>query len=885
MAQLVRAFRVRGHFRANLDPLGLADVPEEDHLELHVHNYGFSEAELDMVLDVSSLGRAMGMTFAENGLLSATSMSVRELYRRLKEIYCGNIGFEYMHIPDVDKCNWIRERIETLKPIEISSEERNTILNRLTWADHFERALAKKYTTAKRFGLEGAESFIPGLKALIDTSCDAGVESVVLGMPHRGRLNVLSSVMKKPLEMIVAEFAGSSASGVGTFSGDVKYHLGYSNNREINGKTLHMSLLPNPSHLETVNTVVLGKTRAKNYYNKCTDGSKSMSILLHGDAAFSGQGVVYETLGLGALQGYSTGGTVHIIVNNQVGFTTDPHCSRSSPYCSDIAKSVNAPVFHVNGDDPEAVVRAFQLAAEYRAEFLSDVVLDVVCYRQHGHNETDEPAFTQPLMYKVIRSKPSVLQTYGQSLQDKKLMTAEEVEAVSLRVSQSISDRLEASKTYQPPSLDLLKGAWAGIVDQDVHAAARDTGADTAHLQDVGDRVTSLPEGFALHPRLVGVVEKKRQAIAAGTGLDWSAGEVLAFGSLLAEGIHVRLSGQDVERGTFSHRHCVIHDQKTGAEHTPLNAMGFEGQQNLCVHNSNLSEYGVMGFELGYSMENPNALVIWEAQFGDFANGAQIMIDQYLSSMEDKWKRQSGLTLLLPHGYDGMGPEHSSARLERFLQLSSADLDNFPTFNPDRCSVQQTNWQVITPTTPANIFHALRRQVHRAFRKPLIVMSPKSLLRLPEAQSELSEFGPGTRFVEVYEDSHPSLVADEKVRKLVVCGGKVYYDLAKGRKDKGIDDIAIVRIEQINPFPFFKMAELISKYPNAEVVWCQEEPKNQGAYFFAETALRTTAIQGCGRPESFDVVYAGRNAMSSTSTGSASVHKSEQAALVDAALA
>jgi len=883
VAQLIRGFQVRGHFVASLDPLKIQKSQPQPAKELELSNYGFSEADLDTKLDMQSLTGMLNS--APVGFLSMNNITIRQLYHRLKEIYCGHIGYEYMHIPDVEKCNWLRSKIETLVPLEYTAEQRVTILDRLTWADHFERALAKKYSTAKRFGLEGAESFIPGMKAIIDTSSGAGVESVVMGMPHRGRLNVLASVVRKPLEMILHEFDGTLRDEEeGQFSGDVKYHLGLSHNRKVGDRNMHMTLMANPSHLEAVAPVVVGKTRAKQFLAGDTNGSKSMALILHGDAAMSGQGIVFETFGLGSLEMYGTGGTIHVVVNNQVGFTTDPHNSRSSPYCSDVAKSVNAPIFHVNGDHPEDVVRVCELAAEFRAKFLSDVVIDIVCYRQHGHNEIDEPSFTQPLMYKNIRSKPSVLETYSKYLESTGKMTKATIDQISSKITENILGKFEAAKTYVAPDRETLGGAWGQMYRRTKYSPKQSTGVEAATLRALGTKICELPAGFNIHTRLKGVNDKKMQSMQTGEDLDWACGEGLAFATLLAEKTHVRLSGQDVERGTFSHRHSVLHDQKDGHKITPLNNLGVP-QAKFSVCNSNLSEFGVLGFELGYSMEHPNALVMWEAQFGDFVNGAQIMIDQFISSQEDKWLRQSGLVMLLPHGYEGMGPEHSSCRLERFLQLCDTDLDSYPKQDPNVCLLQQTNWQVIYPTTPANIFHALRRQVHRNFRKPLIVMSPKSLLRHPLAKSTFADMAPGTMFTPVYFENSPGMVPDSQVRKLILCTGKVYYDLIAERSKQSTHDVAIVRLEELNPFPFHIVAQVVKRYKNAEVVWCQEEPKNQGAYFFTDSAIRTSAVYGAGRPASFHVKYAGRKAMASTATGSAKTHTKEQNQLIADALA
>lgn len=871
--QLVRAFQVRGHFLSDLDPLGLSSPSRVHPQELELGFYGFSEADLDREIDFSSV---QGLEALEGFVgKNRGKITLRQLYTRLKQTYCGRIGFEYMHIPYVDQCNWIRNKIETREQMVYNREEKLQILNRLGWADHFERFLATKYNLAKRFGLEGGESVIPGLKALIDRSAELGVDSVVMGMPHRGRLNVLASVIKKPMEAILCEFQGRHDDENWLGSGDVKYHLGLSHDRPVgkDGKSIHLSLLANPSHLEAVDPVVCGKTRAKQFYKNDTEHSKVMGILLHGDAAFAGQGVVYETMGLMDLAEYSTGGTIHVVVNNQIGFTTDPVKARSTPYCTDVAKAFNAPIFHVNGDDPEAVVQAHELAAEWRSKFKRDVVLDVVCYRKHGHNEVDEPSFTQPLMYQKVAKKTSTFDLYAKQLIAEKAITEDDVKILSNKINETLEKSFEASKTYKKNQADWLSSRWTGFYSPRVYSQPQNTGVEKAKLKEVGSKLTALPKGFTIHNRLKAIMEKKKQAIETEKDIDWGTAEALAFGSLLAEGTHVRLSGQDVERGTFSHRHSVVHDQKTGDKYTSLNHLA-NNQAHLTVSNSHLSEFGVLGFELGYSLENPNALVLWEAQFGDFANGAQVMIDQFISSGEDKWLRQSGLVMLLPHGYEGQGSEHSSARLERFLQLCSDHPDQLPDPQQPK-AIQSINMQVCNITTPANYFHVLRRQIYRLFRKPLVIMSPKSLLRAPQARSDLSEMASGTRFMPVIPE-HESLT---NVRRHIFCSGKVYYDLLARRIEKGIKDVAITRVEQIAPFPYYQVAEEAKRFPNAEIVWCQEEPMNMGAWFYTaprlETALRETKRN---RPR-----YVGRAPSASPATGLYSIHNREtDAFLTDA---
>ncbi|KAI8999917.1 thiamine diphosphate-binding protein [Hyaloraphidium curvatum] len=769
------------------------------------------------------------------------------------------------------------------------------ILAWLTWGDKFESYLAKKYPFTKRFGLEGAESLIPCLEAILERGTELGIETAILGMPHRGRLNVLANVMKKPMYKMFAEFEdkkGTQNNEDVEGSGDVMYHLGASTDRVMaSGKEIHLSLVSNPSHLEAVNPVVIGKTRAKQFWDDDYMFEKSMSILMHGDAAFAGQGVVAETINLNDLPDYTVGGCIHIVVNNQIGFTTNPKFSRSSPYPTDIAKGFQAPIFHVNGDDPEAVVWAAEAAMDFRQTFRDEVVIDIFSYRRHGHNEIDEPMFTQPIMYKKIARTPSTLEQYRETLLKEGTFdqgTIAEVEAKYMALCNSQYD-MTSQAAYEPPS-DWLKDSWSAMLKPSQLATRQETGVPTEVLKEVGIMATDVPSNFRPHRKIQQIYDARRKMYQTGKALDWGAAETLTFGSLLNEGYHVRLSGQDCERGTFSHRHAVIYDQETEARHCALANISRKptGMSNFTVVNSSLSEYGVMGFEYGYSLENPNALVIWEAQFGDFVNGAQIMIDQFVSSAEHKWYRQSGLVLLLPHGFEGQGPEHSSARLERFLQAVNEEPTEFPEYDSlDPAAISATlmkqtqniNMVVANPTTPANLYHLLRRQVHRMFRKPLVMMSPKSLLKAPYCVSDLEEFGPGKRVMNVIPDQLPDLVDGDKVRQVIFCTGKVYYDLTKARDKNSFKDVAIVRIEQLSPFPFLHVLIEMNKYPNAELVWCQEEPRNQGAWSFVRPRLLLTKTESAGKP-AIEIRYAGRAPSAAPATGSKKKHYAELEAFV-----
>eukprot|EP00877_Chromochloris_zofingiensis_P000629 jgi/Chrzof1/10567/Cz05g03220.t1_OGD[v5.2] len=902
---LVRAYQVNGHFAAKLDPLGLDTRPPNPELDPAL--YGFSEADLDREFFLGTWNMA--------GFLSENRpiRTLREILQRLRETYCGPIGYEYMHIPDRERCNWLRERIETPEPVRFSKQKKLHILDRLAWSDMFETFLANKFTAAKRFGLEGAETLIPGMKCMIDRATDLGVQSIVIGMPHRGRLNVLANVVRKPMAQIFSEFSGkglASPEGEYAGSGDVKYHLGTSYNRPtVSGKMVHLSLMANPSHLEAVDPAVLGKTRAKQYFSDDHGRSHNMGVLLHGDGAFSGQGIVFETLDLSELPDYTVGGTIHLVVNNQVAFTTDPKESRSSPYCTDVAKALHCPIFHVNGDDVESVVRVCELAADWRQQWKGDAVVDLVCYRKHGHNEIDEPMFTQPLMYKKIRAHKNAHQQYVEKLLAEGTLSKEEVQRIHDRIQTIMNEQFEKAHEYKPNAKDWLASHWEGFMSPAQMSKIRNTGVKMDLLKSLGMAITELPQTFTPHRQIKKVYEQRRHMIESGEGVDWATAEALAFATLLAEGNHVRLSGQDVERGTFSHRHAVIHDQNTGDKYIPLaHLFPDEKPGQFTVANSSLSEFGVLGFELGYSMESPNSLVLWEAQFGDFANSAQIMFDQFICSGEAKWLRQTGLVCLLPHGYDGQGPEHSSARLERFLQMSDENPYEMPKIDEKEwfggghlgTQIQKTNWQVVNCTTPANYFHVLRRQIHRQFRKPLIVMSPKLLLRHAKAKSNLDEFDDmpddqgivGVRFKRVIMDDTGLLPKDRGFRppqepeykRIVFCSGKVFYELHAERENlKKENEVAIVRVEQLAPFPFDLVRRELYRYPNADVTWCQEEPMNMGAYFHVQPRL-DSCMRAEGRPSTGRINYAGRPPSASPATGFGQVHQQEQAKLVHEAL-
>jgi len=859
---LIRAYRMRGHFHAKLDPLGI-EAPR-DREELDPRSYGFTEADSDRKI---FLDHVLGLEYG----------TLREIVAICERTYCQTLGVEFMHITNAAQKAWIQERIEGPdKEISFTREGRRAILNKLVEAEGFEKFCDTKFTGTKRFGLDGAESLIPALEQIIKRGGNLGVKEIVVGMPHRGRLNVLTQVMGKPHRALFHEFKGGSVNPDAVEgSGDVKYHLGASSDREFDNNRIHLSLTANPSHLEIVDPVVLGKVRAKqDQHGDPPDMRISvLPLLMHGDAAFAGQGVVAECFSLSDLKGYRTGGSLHFIVNNQIGFTTYPRYSRSSPYPSDVAKMIDAPIFHVNGDDPEAVVFAAKVAIEFRQKFHKPVVIDMFCYRRHGHNEGDEPAFTQPVMYKKIASHPSTLEIYARRLIAEGVMTEGEVEKAKADWRARLDAEFEAGSGYKPNKADWLDGKWAGFksADQEEDARRGVTGVDVAALKDIGRKITKVPDGFRVHRTIQRFLDNRAKAIDSGIGIDWSTGEALAFCTLMQEGRHVRLSGQDSERGTFSQRHSVLIDQEDESRYTPFNHLGGD-HGHFEVINSLLSEEAVLGFEYGYSLAEPNALAMWEAQFGDFANGAQVLFDQFISSGERKWLRMSGLVCLLPHGYEGQGPEHSSARLERFLQMCAED-----------------NMQVVYPTTPANYFHALRRQLHREIRKPLILMTPKSLLRHKRAVSRLDELGKDTTFHRIlYDDAQMlpdekiTLLSDDKIRRVVLCTGKVYYDLYDEREKRGVDDIYLMRVEQLYPVPLKALVTELSRFKNAELVWCQEEPRNMGSWHFIEPYLEWVLNQVNAphrRPR-----YAGRAASAATATGLMSKHLAQLKALLDDAL-
>jgi 2-oxoglutarate dehydrogenase E1 component len=858
--QMVRAYRVIGHLEANLDPLGL--VPREAHPQLQPSFYGFTEEDMDRPVFT-------------DGVLGLQSATPREVFDLLKRTYCGNIGYEFMHITDAEQKDWLQRRIEGIdKEVHFTPEGKKAILNKLIEADAFEKFCGVKFLGTKRFGLDGGEAMVPALEQIIKRGGHLGVTDIVLGMPHRGRLNVLANVMSKPYRQIFHEFhGGSSKPSDVQGSGDVKYHLGASADREFDNNKVHLSLTANPSHLELVNPVVLGKVRAKQFQNNdSTTRASVLPLLLHGDAAFAGQGIVAECFAMSGTKGFRTGGTIHFIVNNQIGFTTAPAHSRSSPYPSDVALMVQAPIFHVNGDDPEAVVHCARVATEFRQLFHKDVVLDMFCYRRFGHNETDEPSFTQPLMYRAIKDHPSTLELYAKRLIEEAVVSEDEYKAMVDEFYQRLDDDLTVAKAYAPNKADWLDGRWTGLeTAPEVESRRGKTDAEMDLLKQVGMAISSIPDSFHPHKTIARQLQAKREMIETGNGIDWATGEALAFGTLLAEGYPIRLCGQDSSRGTFSQRHSVLIDQENEDRYVPLNHIR-EGQPEFEVIDSLLSEEAVLGFEYGYSLAEPKGLTLWEAQFGDFVNGAQAVIDQFIASGETKWLRMSGLVMLLPHGFEGQGPEHSSARLERFLQLCAED-----------------NIQVCYPTTPANYFHVLRRQLLRPFRKPLILMTPKSLLRHKRAISFLSDMAPGSSFHRVFRDQAEEvpgattikLKPDNEIKRVVLCTGKVYYDLMDEREKRELDTVYLLRLEQLYPLPKLTLMEELARFPNADIIWCQEEPKNQGAWSFVAPRIEEILAE-MGRKDRLP--YTGRVEAASPATGMMSRHLAELKAFLDEAL-
>ena len=851
---LIRAYRIRGHLIANLDPLSIQK--KEEHSELKPESYGFEKSDFKRKIFLDGV---LGLQYAD----------LNQILEILKKTYSSNIGYEFMHMGDPEEKAWIRDRIEgPEKDISFTDNGKRAILNKMIQAEGFEKYLHVKFVGTKRFGLDGGESLIPALEQIIKRGGNLGAKEIKIGMPHRGRLNVLANVMGKPFKAIFSEFFGKTVNTSKDFEGDVKYHLGASSNREFDGNSVHISLTDNPSHLEAVNPVVLGQVRAKQFFHKDKERKKVIPVLMHGDAAFAGQGIVAECFAMSGLPGHNIGGTIHIIVNNQIGFTTAPRFARSSPYPSDVAKTAQAPIFHVNGDDPEAVVHCAKIATEYRQKFNRDVVIDMVCYRRFGHNEGDEPSFTQPIMYKKIRSHPTTLTIYGRKLSLEGLTALDYIEKERVNFKSFLEKEFLSSKNYKS-ELKWFDGAWSRFkpgLGKDKRGVS---GVDKKKLLDIGKKISAIPAYFKVHKTLKKIFDLRMKAIEGGKTIDWSTAESLAFGTLLTEGFSVRLSGQDSGRGTFSQRHAVLRNQDSHDRYIPLNNIS-KDQKNFEIIDSLLSELAVLGFEFGYSLSEPETLVLWEAQFGDFANGAQIIIDQFISSGESKWGRASGLVMLLPHGYEGQGPEHSSARLERFLQLCAGE-----------------NIQVVNCTTPSNYFHVLRRQMHREFRKPLIVMTPKSLLRHKKCVSNISEFSKKSTFHRVLEDDSYTNIKnlldlkkrDEKIKKVVLCSGKIYYDLIEAREKIKNEKVTFVRIEQLYPFPVKTLANILKRYKKAQFIWCQEEPKNMGAWNTVRNYIdRTLEMVNFGDKS---VKYVGRNAAPSTATGNLNKHLAQQKEILE----
>jgi len=851
---MIRSYRQRGHLIAKLDPLGLlkADYLEE----LHPESYGFKKENYDKKIFLG-------------GIINKEYSNIREILNFLRKKYCGPLGFEYMHVSNPTERKWFRDRVEKTDDFKFTQNGKEAILNKLIQAEGFEKFLHTKYVGTKRFGLDGGESLIPALEQIIKIGGQSRIKEVKIGMSHRGRLNVLANVLQKSYKRIFNEFAGEVSSSSDDGAGDVKYHLGASSNREFDGNSVHVSLTDNPSHLEAVNPVVLGQTRAKQYFHKDKERKKVIPILIHGDAAFAGQGVVAECFAMSGLPGHNTGGTIHIIVNNQIGFTTSPRFARSSPYPSDIAKMVEAPIIHVNGDDPEAAVFAARIATDFRLKFNRDVVIDLICYRRFGHNEGDEPSFTQPLMYKKIRSHPSPIKVYGEKLINEGSISTKFLNESINQFKNLLNEQFKNAKNYKP-KIEWFEGTWSRYKPERGKDKRGVTGASIEKLNEISEKINAVPSNLNIHKTISKILDNRKLAVSKGEGIDWSTAESLAFGSLLEEGYPVRLVGQDSGRGTFSQRHSVLRNQLDNSRYIPLNNIS-KNQKNFEVVDSFLSELAVLGFEYGYSLVEPNTLTLWEAQFGDFANGAQVVIDQFIASGERKWARASGLVMLLPHGYEGQGPEHSSARLERFLQLCSND-----------------NMQVMNCTTPANYFHALRRQMHRDFRKPLIMMTPKSLLRHKYCVSNIEDFSKKNSFHRVLWDhaidpktmGFIKLKKPNKISKVILCSGKIYFDLLEAREKIKRDDVVLIRIEQLYPFPAKSLVNELKPYSkNSKFYWCQEEPKNMGAWFSVRDYIQWTLDNI--RANNKDISYIGRSPDASPATGFAKRHISQQKEIIE----
>ncbi len=851
---LIRAYRIRGHLIAKLDPL---ELMERKYLsDLHPSDHGFNKEDYDKKIYL-------------NGYLDRDFATIREILTFLRSIYCQKIGAEYMHIENPIEKKWFRERMEKKEnKINFTDSGKKAILNKLIQAEGFEKFLAVKFVGTKRFGIDGGESLIPALEQIIKRGGQLGVKEVKIGMPHRGRLNVLANLLQKSYKRIFNEFAGEDFSSVKDSTGDVKYHLGASSNREFDNNIVHISLTDNPSHLEAVNPVVLGQTRAKQFFHKDSKRQKVVPLLIHGDAAFAGQGVVAECFAMSGLKGHNTGGTIHIIVNNQIGFTTSPRFARSSPYPSDIAKMVQAPILHVNGDDPEAVVHCARIAIEFRQKFNRDIVIDMICYRRFGHNEGDEPSFTQPIMYQKIKKHPSTLNVYAEKLIKEEKINKEEFNNMKLKFKNLLDEQFKTAKEYKP-KLEWFEGVWSRFKPEKGKDKRGKTGVTLEKIKKIGDKITYIPKGFEVHPTIKKIFDIKKGMFKSGKGFDWATAEQLAFATLLEEGFPVRLSGQDSGRGTFSQRHSVLRNQKDNNYYTPLNNISHK-QKKFEVIDSLLSELAVLGFEQGYALSEPTTLVLWEAQFGDFVNGAQVVIDQFIASGERKWARASGLVMLLPHGYEGQGPEHSSARLERFLQLCA-----------------QENIQVMNCTTPANYFHALRRQIHRDFRKPLIIMTPKSLLRHKKCVSNIEDFTKKNTFHRVLLDHSDvggynliKLKKDKEIKKVIICSGKIYFDLLQQREKIKNNEVFFIRIEQLYPFPVKTLAKHLKRFKKkTKFYWCQEEPQNMGAWNAARNYIEWTLNHI--DTENQQVKYIGRKPAASPATGYQKKHLAQQREIIE----
>ena len=844
--RLIRAFRINGHLIADLDPLGISE--REYPQELDYKSYGFIESDLEKEIFI-------------DGSLGLEKGKLKNIIKILKETYSASIGVEFLHIQQADQKQWVQERIEEVRnKTNFTNEGKKAIYKRLVESELFEQFLDKKFLGTKRYGIEGGEAMIPGIEQIVKQACLSGIEDIIIGTAHRGRLTLLSSVLEMPYKKILSKFQGSLNDPNEVLgSGDVKYHLGVSADREFEKKKIHLSLTSNPSHLEAVNPVVAGKVRAKQTLAKDKTTDKVIGLLIHGDAAIAGQGVVAETFAMSQLRGFKTGGTIHFVINNQIGFTTMPQYGRSAPYCTEIAKMVQAPIFHVNGDDPEAVVHVCRLATEFRNKFKVDVVVDMFCYRRSGHNEADEPSFTQPLMYKAIKKQITTRKKYEKKLIENNTLSEEESRDIVDSFKNFLDKEFESTKNYKPNKVDWLEGTWTGLSTATFDARRGKTSVKEKTLINVAKKIHEIPEDFNAHRRIKKIYGDRLTSVINGKGIDWATSESLALATLLDEGYGVRISGQDVGRGTFSHRHGVLYDQENENRFVPLRH--FQNKQGYFeIIDSFLSEFGVLGFEYGYSQVDPKTLVIWEAQFGDFANGAQIMIDQFISSGERKWLRMSGLTMLLPHGHEGQGPEHTSGRLERFLQMCAED-----------------NMQIVNCTSPANYFHVLRRQLHRNFRKPLIIFTPKSTLRHKSNVSNIEDYINGSTFHRILTDKL-SVKEKRKNKRLIICSGKIYFELADHIAKNKIKNLSIIRLEQIYPFPYENFRDELKHYTDAEIIWAQEEPKNMGAWGFVKGRLESVMQEAKVKQEK--IFYVGRSPAASPAAGSLERHLSNQETII-----